>query len=110
MRRVEYNNIVAYHPGYYVKEMIEELGITQDELSKRLDITSKHMSDFINGKAKLSEDMALKLSRVFGTSIELWLNLNNSYIEKVIEIKKMTAYMNQIVCLILQKNRRRKWN
>jgi len=89
MSRVEYNNIVAYHPGYYVKEMIDELDITQDELSKRLEVTTKYMSDFIKGKAKLSEDMALKLSKVFGTSIELWLNLNKKYIEKEIEIKKM---------------------
>lgn len=89
MNRLEYNNIVAYHPGYYVKDMIEDLDITQDELSKRLDVTSKYMSDFINGKSKLSEDMALKLSKVFGTSIELWLNLNKKYIEKKIQITKM---------------------
>ncbi|MBV1758708.1 MAG: HigA family addiction module antidote protein [Dethiosulfatibacter sp.] len=88
MSRIEYNDIVAYHPGYYVKEMTEELNISQDELSKRLDTTSKHLSDFVNGKAKLTEELALKLSRVFGTSIELWLNLNNRFIEKIIEIEK----------------------
>jgi HTH-type transcriptional regulator/antitoxin HigA len=96
MSRIEYNNIVTYHPGYYVKEMIDELDITQDELSKRLEVTSKYMSDFIKGKAKLSDDMALKLSKVFGTSIELWLNLNKPYIEKEIEIRKRMTIDDEV--------------
>ena len=42
MSRLEYNNIVAYHPGYYVKEMIEDFNITQDDMSKRLDVPSNY--------------------------------------------------------------------
>ncbi|NCB42091.1 MAG: addiction module antidote protein, HigA family [Clostridia bacterium] len=101
MSRLEYNNIVAYHPGYYVKEMIEEFNITQDEMAKRLDVTSKYLSDFVNGKAKLSEEMMIKLSRVFGTSTELWLNLNAKYIEKSIEIEKLKMVEEE--CAIAQK-------
>jgi HTH-type transcriptional regulator/antitoxin HigA len=89
MNRIEYNNIVTYHPGYYLKEMIEELGISQDELSKRLNSTPKFISDFINGKAKLTDDLALKLATMFGTSTGLWLNLNKTYIEKKIEIERL---------------------
>jgi len=89
MNRVEYKGIVAYHPGYYVRDMIDELDMTQEEISKRLDATPKHVSDLINGKSKLTEEFALKLATVFGTSTQLWLNLNARYIEKVLEIKKI---------------------
>jgi len=91
MNRIEYNDIIAYHPGYYVKDMIEELEMNQEELSKRLDATPKHVSDLINGKSKLSDDLALKLATVFGTGTKLWLNLQMKYTEKVLEINKVKA-------------------
>ncbi len=33
---VEYNDITAFHPGYYVAEVIEDMGITQEEFAARL--------------------------------------------------------------------------
>lgn len=95
MNRIEYESIVAYHPGYYVKDMIDELGMKQEELSKRLDTTPKHVSDLINGKSKLSDDLALKLATVFGTSLKLWLNLQNTYTEKVLEINRLKELENE---------------
>lgn len=88
MNKMEYQELIAFHPGYYVKEYIDEQGITQEELAKRLQTTPKYVSDLVNGRANLSEEMVLRLSIVFGTSTKMWLNLNQRYIEKKLEIEK----------------------
>ena len=36
MNKIEYEELIAFHPGYYVKDYIEDQGITQEELAKRL--------------------------------------------------------------------------
>ena len=82
MNKIEYQELIAFHPGYYVKDYIDELGITQEELSKRLQTTPKYVSDLVNGRINLTDEMVLKLSIVFGTSTKLWLNLNRSILKK----------------------------
>lgn len=88
MNKIEYQELIAFHPGYYVKVYIDEQGITQEELAKRLQTTPKYISDLVNGRINLTDEMVLKLSIVFGTSTKLWLNLNQKYIEKKLEIEK----------------------
>ena len=75
----EYNDKIVFHPGYYVKEIIEDSGVTQEDFAKRLDTTPKNLSLLVRGEQSLSIDMAIKLSRMLGTSIAYWLNLQNLY-------------------------------
>lgn len=82
MNKIEYDNIIAFHPGYYLKDMLKAWNMTQDEFAKRLDTTGKTVSKLLNGKINLTEEMALSISMVSGTSVDLWLNLNKNYIEK----------------------------
>lgn len=76
---IEYKDKIAFHPGYYIKEIIEDSGLTQEDFAKRLDTTPKNLSKLIRGEQSLSVDIATKLSRLLGTSIKYWLNLQNSY-------------------------------
>ena len=46
---VEYNEIMAFHPGYYIQETIEDLEITQEEFAIRLGTTAKTISKLVNG-------------------------------------------------------------
>ena len=39
---IEYNDKIAFHPGYYIKEIIEESGLSQKDFAKRLDTTPKY--------------------------------------------------------------------
>ena len=78
---IEYNDKVAFHPGYYLKEMVEESGLTQEDFAKRLGTTPKNLSILIRGEQSLSIDIATKLSRMLGTSIAYWLNLQQTYDE-----------------------------
>ena len=84
---VKYNNEVAFHPGYYLKEIVEESGLTQEDFARRLGTTPKNLSILIRGDQNLSIDIAGKLSRMLGTTISYWLNLQQAYDEKLAEIQ-----------------------
>lgn len=85
---VEYKNQIAFHPGYYIKEYIDELGLTQEDFANRLGTTPKNISILIRGEQSLSLDIANKLSKVMGTSVKFWLNLQNEYDELCLKFKE----------------------
>jgi addiction module HigA family antidote len=63
------------HPGeILLEEFMKPYGMTQTEIAQRIDVSRKHISEVVNGRKRISTDMALRLSRLFGTSPELWLN------------------------------------
>ena len=84
---IEYHDTIAFHPGYYIREVIENSRLTQEDFAKRLDTTPKNLSLLIRGEQSLSADMAMKLSRMLGTSIAYWLNLQNAYDTLITEFK-----------------------
>ncbi len=83
----EYKDRIAVHPGYYIKEIIDELGLTQEDFAKRLDTTPKNLSYLVRGEQKLSIDIAVRLSRMLDTSVQYWLNLQNAYDTRMAEFK-----------------------
>ena len=88
----EYKDIMAFHPGYYIAEIIEDMGMSQVEFATRMGTTTKTLSCLLNGQANISNDLAKKLSAMLGTSAEVWLNLQASYDQKVIEIQQMKDF------------------
>ena len=92
---IEYNDKIAFHPGYYISEAIEESGLTQYDFAKRLDTTPKNISCLVNGEQKLSTDIAMKLARMLGTSVEYWLNLQTAYDTVTAEIKSDEALQEE---------------
>lgn len=84
---IEYNDKIAFHPGYYIKEIVDESGLTQEDFAKRLDTTPKNLSLLIHGEQSLSIDISMKLSRMIGTSVSYWLNLQNAYDSLIAEFK-----------------------
>ncbi|MBO4356345.1 MAG: HigA family addiction module antidote protein [Clostridia bacterium] len=83
-----YKEISAFHPGYYIAELIEDAGISQTEFAVRLGTTPKNVSTLVNGQTTLSNDIAKKLSAMTGTGVEVWLNIQMEYDKKKIEIEK----------------------
>ena len=76
---MEYKNKIAFHPGYYIKEIVDASGLTQEDYAKRLGTTPKNLSDLIRGEQRLSFEMASKLSRMQGSSVNYWMNLQSTY-------------------------------
>lgn len=84
------NELLTVHPGEYLKDELEEMGLSQHRLAVELRIPAARVSEIINGKRGISADTAVRLSRFFGTSVELWLNLQTEY-DKRIAIQKLKA-------------------
>lgn len=76
---IENGRLIAFHPGYYVKEYLERQNMNQAELAKRLQISEKDVSKLVNGKKNLNEKLIDNLAIALGTSRELWENLDKKY-------------------------------
>ena len=64
------------HPGFVLKhDVIEPLNLTVTETARRLGVARKTLSEFINGRANLSPEMAIRIGRATGTTPESWLNM-----------------------------------
>lgn len=94
----EYKDIVAFHPGYYIADIIDDMEISQNEFATRMGTTVETLSKLINGQANISNDLATKLSVMLGTSVEVWQNLQNTYDQKLIEIQQvsMSAHVQDV--------------
>ena len=63
------------HPGEILREeFLKPYGMTQTAFAKRIGVSRKHISEIVNCRKGITTDIALRLSRLFGTSPELWLN------------------------------------
>ena len=68
------------HPGGIVRrQCLEPLGLSVTEAAKGLGITRQALSDLVNERAGISVDMALRLSKAFGSSPEMWLGMQMAY-------------------------------
>ena len=97
---IEYKDSLAFHPGYYIEEIVEEGGLTQADFAKRLGTTPKNLSLLIRGKQSLSVDMAMKLSRMMGTSVSYWLNLQNQYDAFIAEFRSREELAQEKKCFL----------
>ena len=68
------------HPGGILKRhYIEPLSLTISELAETLGVSRKTISKIVNEHGSITPDMALRLSKAFKTTPELWLNLQQNY-------------------------------
>ena len=67
------------HPGEVLMEdFIEGFGITQNKLAVSIGVPSRRINEIVHGKRGISADTAIRLARYFGTSEELWMNLQSN--------------------------------
>ncbi|MFU0800645.1 MAG: Addiction module antidote protein, HigA family [Xylanivirga thermophila] len=98
----DFSPTVAISPGETIRENMEFLGMNQRELAARLDITTKHLSNIINGNAPITYDTALKLESVIGPSAQFWMNLETNYqlnkarLEKQVKLDIDLAILKEI--------------
>lgn len=96
-----YKDLIAFHPGTYVEDILEDLNITQREFAHRLNTTEKSLSKLVNGEDNLSKEMAYKLSKLTGISINTWMNLQNEYEKKILEINDKKLEDEYKVCKMI---------
>jgi antitoxin HigA-1 len=68
------------HPGCIVRQdCVEPLHLTISGAAKVLGVTRQALNNLVNGKAGISPEMAVRLSKAFGWSPEMWLRLQANY-------------------------------
>lgn len=71
---------VPVHPGSFVKaEIIEAYGLSVTAAAKALGITRAALSAFINEHSALSPEMAIRIEKAFGMSMETLMRMQNSF-------------------------------
>ena len=87
MRKTIVENInIAFHPGQYIGEFIEDYNMTQKEFAEKLGVSPKTVSKLVNGEESISDDLAQKLEKFTNISMKTWLNLQASYDRKMAEV------------------------
>jgi len=62
------------HPGEIIKGLcLDPLGLTITEAATALDVSRKTLSSIINGRARITTEMAVRLSKAFDTTVESWV-------------------------------------
>jgi antitoxin HigA-1 len=67
------------HPGEILADELKEIGISAAELARILRVPANRISQLIAGKRAITADSALRLARYFGTTPDLWMNLQKNY-------------------------------
>lgn len=73
------------HPGGILKRELKFRGMSANKLAIELRVPANRITGILNGKRAISADTALRLSRHFGTSAEVWLRMQATYDLKVAE-------------------------
>jgi len=68
------------HPGEIIrKDCLEPLDLSVTDAAEGLGVSRKHLSQLLNGRAGISPEMAIRLSKAFGGSPESWLTQQMQY-------------------------------
>lgn len=88
MNKEIYKNMITFHPGYYLEEMIEAMEMTQEEFARRIGTSGKTVSLLLNGQSSVTKELAVKLSAVTGVSAETYMNLQKNYDLEIMEMQR----------------------
>ena len=80
------NGMRPVHPGEVLREELEALGVSANALSKALDVPMKRVTMILDGQRGVTTDIVLRLARYFGTTPQVWLNLQKTWKLRCAEI------------------------
>ena len=90
------NGMRPVHPGEILGEELEELGLSANALAKALDVPTNRVTAILKGQRGITADTALRLSRYFGTTPQLWQNLQKAFELRVAEIESGKQIEEQV--------------
>lgn len=79
------NGLPAIHPGEYLAEILDELGMSQAEFARRIGVSAMRISHVVRGSRPVTAELALLFGRAFGQSPQYWMNLQTTFDLKVAE-------------------------
>ena len=84
-------NIKPVHPGEILLDDINELGLSQNELARRIRVTPSKINEIVRGRRGITADTSRRLGKLFNQSEEFWLNLQKHY-ELEVEREKIEDF------------------
>lgn len=73
-------SLLCIHPGeVLLSDFMEPYGLSQYRIAKDIGVPPIRISEIVKGKRSITADTALRLSKYFGTSAEIWLRLQARY-------------------------------
>ena len=82
------------HPGEYLKEILEELCISQSDFARNTGLSTMRISLVIRGKRPVTAEIALIFGKALGQTPQYWLNLQAAYDLKIAEGSIGSRLMN----------------
>jgi addiction module HigA family antidote len=79
------NTLLCIHPGEFLRETLEELGLSQAEFARAIGVTPSRISQFLKGARPVTAELALLFGRALEQSPQFWLNLQTAYDLKMAE-------------------------
>jgi antitoxin HigA-1 len=73
------SRMVPVHPGVYLKEILDELGLSQYRLAQELGVPAMRVSHVVRGQRPMTAELALRLGRYLDQSPRYWLHLQSRY-------------------------------
>lgn len=67
------------HPGGFIREIVTELELNVTEAAEVLGVTRPALSNLLNQRAALSSEMALRIEKAFGVSMDTLMRMQNAY-------------------------------
>jgi antitoxin HigA-1 len=84
------------HPGSILKMEFEDAGLSANAVALALRIPANRLTEIINGRRSISADTAMRLGRFFGTSPEMWMNLQSHYELQVAEDRLAERILREV--------------
>lgn len=66
-----------------LEEFLKPMDLTQNQLARAIDVPAGRINDIVRGKRSITADTAARLAVYFGTSPDLWINLQARYDAKI---------------------------
>ena len=80
------NGLPPIHPGEFLAETLEELGLSQAQFARAIGVSPMRISHVINGTRPVTAELALLFGRALDQSPQYWLNLQADYDLKATEV------------------------
>jgi antitoxin HigA-1 len=77
------NGLPPIHPGEFLEEILQELGVSQAEFARQIGVSPMRISHVVHGTRPVTAELALLFARAFGQTPEYWLNLQTAYDLKI---------------------------
>ena len=94
------NGLPPIHPGVFLKEILDEFGMSQSAFAHAIGVSPMRISHVIKGSRPVTAELAVLFGRVFGQTPTYWMNLQTSYDLKIVE-KSLAQRMQHVQPLLL---------